>query len=108
MGGGVPMRIFTTCLMALLLAGTVFGQASKRVQASDFKTSEYCKQCHTQIHQQWSTSTHSNAYRDPIYQVFLRRVDEASQSRLTQFCVSCHAPLATMTKTVPAKLFDGQ
>jgi Cytochrome c554 and c-prime len=102
------MREFATCVLALLLAGTAFGQASRRVQAGDFKTSAYCKQCHSQIHEQWTSSTHSNAYRDPIYQVFLRRVDEQSQSRLTQFCVSCHAPLATMTKTVPAKLFDGQ
>lgn len=101
-------ELATTCALALLLAGTVFAQASRRVQAGDFKTSAYCKQCHTQIHEHWTSSTHSNAYRDPIYQVFLRRVDEEKQGRLTQFCVSCHAPLATMTKTVPAKLFDGQ
>ena len=60
------------------------------MQAGDFKTSEYCKQCHTQIHPQWTSSTHSYAYRDPIYQVFLRRVDEASQSRLTQSIATRH------------------
>jgi hypothetical protein len=61
------MRIFTTCLLALLLAGIVFGQESKRVQAGDFKISGYSEQCHAQIHQQWTSSIHSNAYRDPIY-----------------------------------------
>jgi nitrate/TMAO reductase-like tetraheme cytochrome c subunit len=107
-GSGMPMRILATFLFALLTAGAALGQASRKVQAGDFKTSASCKPCHQEIHEQWTSSTHSNAYRDPIYQVFLRRVDEQSQGRLTQFCVSCHAPLATLTKTVPAKLFDGQ
>ena len=102
------MRILATCLLALTMAPTVLGQESKRLQASDFKTSANCKQCHQEIHGQWLTSSHSQAYRDPIYQAFLRHIDEQRQGKLTPFCVSCHAPLATMTQNVPARLFDGQ
>lgn len=102
------MRALAAFLLSFLLAGAAFGQAARRLEVRDFKTSSSCKQCHQQIHAQWKSSTHSQAYRDPIYQAFLRRVDEQSSGRLTQFCVSCHAPLATLTRSVPAKLFDGQ
>src|SRR5262245_53484443 len=102
------MRIVVTCLLVLLMAAQVLGQQSKRLQAGDFKTSSDCKQCHEQIHTQWTTSLHSQAYTNPVYQSFLRHVDQEKQGKLTAFCVSCHAPLATLTRTVPAKLFDGQ
>ncbi len=102
------MRLLAACLLTFLTAGPGFGQAAKKLQVADFKTSSACKQCHQQIHQEWMSSTHSNAYRDPIYQAFLKRIDEQRQGKLTPFCVSCHAPLASVTGTVPAKLFDGQ
>ena len=103
------MRVLATCLGILVLAGAALGQQSRRLKATDFKTSADCKQCHGQIHSQWTTSSHSQAYRDPIYQAFLKHIDQERQGKLTAFCVSCHAPLATVTRTVPAKLFrDGK
>ncbi len=100
------MRAQVAFLVAIGLVGVTFGQEARRLEVSDFKTSTSCKPCHEQIYQQWTTSAHSRAYRDPVYQTFLRQVDEKSQGRLTQFCVSCHAPLATVTRSVPDKLFD--
>jgi nitrate/TMAO reductase-like tetraheme cytochrome c subunit len=102
------MKTLTALMISIVMANVSLAQTSKRLQVADFKTSSDCKQCHQQIHDQWMTSTHSQAYRDPIYQAFLRRVDEQRQGKLTPFCVSCHAPLATVTRSVPAKLFDGQ
>ena len=102
------MKLLTAFMISIVMANVSLGQTSKKLQVADFKTSSACKECHQQIHDQWMTSSHSKAYRDPIYQTFLRRVDEQSQGKLTQFCVSCHAPLATVTRSVPAKLFDGQ
>jgi hypothetical protein len=105
---GVPMRALAASLLTIFIGSVLFGQASRKLEVSDFKTSATCKQCHREIHEQWMTSTHSRAYRDPIYQTFLRRVDTQSEGRLTPFCVSCHAPLATVTRSVPEKLFDRQ
>jgi hypothetical protein len=102
------VKVFIAFGLSLLITSVSWAQTSKRLEAADFKTSANCKQCHEQIHDQWTTSMHSQSYRDPVYQAFLRRIDEEKQGRLTAFCVSCHAPLATMTRTVPAKLFDGQ
>jgi nitrate/TMAO reductase-like tetraheme cytochrome c subunit len=105
--GDILMRVLLAFLLTGLMAGPGLGQALKKLEAGDFKTSSTCKQCHEQIYEQWTSSTHSKAYRDPIYQAFLRRVDQQSQGKLTPFCVSCHAPLATLTRSVPTKLFDG-
>ena len=102
------MKTLTALMISIVMANVSWAQTSKKLQVADFKTSADCKQCHQQIHDQWMTSTHSQSYRDPIYQAFLRRVDEQRQGKLTPFCVSCHAPLATVTRSVPEKLFDGQ
>jgi len=95
------MKAFFALVLLLLVASVSWAQTSKRLEATDFKTSSNCRNCHEQIYDQWTTSMHSKAFRDPIYQVFLRRIDEERQGRLTRFCVSCHAPLATVTRSVP-------
>lgn len=102
------MKAFFALVLLLLTASASQAQTSKRLEAADFKTASNCQKCHEQIYEQWTTSMHSQAFRDPIYQVLLRRIDEDRQGRLTRFCVSCHAPLATVTRSVPEKLFDGQ
>ena len=73
------MKTLTAFMISIVMANVSLAQTSKRLQVADFKTSSDCKQCHQQIHDQWMTSTHSQAYRDPIYQAFLRRVDEQRQ-----------------------------
>jgi hypothetical protein len=102
------MKALTAFMISIVMANVSMAQTSKKLQVIDFKTSSKCRECHQQIHDQWTTSMHSQSYRDPIYQAFLRRIDEERQGKLTAFCVSCHAPLATVTRSVPEKLFDGQ
>lgn len=100
------MKAATGCFLFLLATGIAFGQTSRKLAVSDFKTSKSCQPCHRQIYDQWATSTHSQAFRDPLYRVFVRQVAEKSQGKLTPFCISCHAPLATLTNSVPEKPFD--
>ena len=88
------MKAFSALVLLLLIASVSWAQTSKSLEATDFKTSSNCRNCHEQIYDQWTTSMHSKAFRDPIYQVLLRRVDEDRQGKLTRFCVSCQAPLA--------------
>ncbi len=101
------MKLLSLGLLVLLTADVLHGQTPKKLQASDFKSPSYCQTCHAEIYSQWSTSTHSHAFQDPIYQTFLRRVSEKTGGRSDQFCVSCHAPLATVTNSVPKMLFEG-
>jgi len=101
------MKWQLVCLTLMMMGASSFGQSLGKLKPSDFKTASSSKPCHTQIYEQWTSSTHSKAFEDPVYQVFLRRVTEKSAGRLTQFCVSCHAPLATVTHSIPEKLIDG-
>src|SRR5207244_4517079 len=93
-------------LLLVLMTLLGWGQTPKKIGVSDFKTSSYCVQCHPQIHSQWMSSTHSQAFQDPIYQVFLRRVSQKTSGRSDHFCISCHSPLATVTNSIPEKLFE--
>lgn len=48
--------------------------------------SQSCKNCHTQIYQEWSRSSHANAFRSPLFQrKYKARGRPAS-------CLGCHAP----------------
>jgi hypothetical protein len=89
------MKAISAFVLLLLIASVSWAQTSKRLEATDFKTSSNCQDCHEQIYDQWTTSMHSKAFRDPIYQVLLRRVDEDRQGKLTRFCVSCHSLAVT-------------
>ena len=73
------MKTLTAFMISIVMANASLAQTSKKLQVTDFKTASSCRECHQQIHDQWMTSTHSQAYRDPIYQAFLRRVDEQRQ-----------------------------
>ena len=74
------MKAFSAFVLLLLIASVSWAQTSKRLEAADFKTSTNCRDCHEQIYDQWTTSMHSKAYRDPVYQVLLRRVDEEREN----------------------------
>jgi hypothetical protein len=90
------------CLMLPMAVSPCFGQSSnKKLTADDFTTSADCQRCHEQIHAQWASSQHSRSFSEPIYQTFLRRVSEKTKGKLNSFCLSCHAPLATVTNSVP-------
>lgn len=102
----MSMKATTVCFLFFLAVGSAFGQTSHKLAVSDFKTSANCQPCHKEIYDQWASSTHSKAFHDPLYRVFVRQVAERSQGRMTPFCISCHAPLATLTNTVPEKPFD--
>ena len=98
------------CFIALLVVSApvlVLAQAPKVLSPSDFKGSSSCQECHGEIYSQWTTSMHSRAFQDPIYLTFLRKVSEKSQGRTDKFCVSCHAPLASVTNTGPEKIYAG-
>jgi hypothetical protein len=100
------MKAIAAGILLVITGGTTLAQTTHKLTVSDFKTSAHCRTCHSQIYDQWSGSTHSNAFHDPLYQAVVRKVEEKSQGNLTSFCISCHAPLATLTNSVPEKPFD--
>ncbi|HEY7532322.1 MAG TPA: hypothetical protein VH681_06000 [Nitrospiraceae bacterium] len=60
---------------------------------------ESCGTCHTEIYNEWKTSIHSHAYRDPFFQAYWTRDEH------TWVCLNCHSPLEnqqpTLIKEIP-------
>lgn len=53
-----------------------------------------CKDCHPQHYNEWSSSMHAYATKDPVFQAMNRRGQELTKGALGKFCVQCHAPMA--------------
>ena len=58
-----------------------------------FTSSESCKECHTEIYQQWSQSIMGHAWDDPIYRAILKRGSLATGGAINNFCIGCHSQI---------------
>jgi len=62
---------------------------------------EYCGTCHEQHFNDWKGSMHAYATVDPIYRAMLDKGTEDTQGKLDQFCIQCHAPIASKGGLTP-------
>ena len=60
---------------------------------------ESCGTCHTEIYNEWKTSIHSQAYKDPFFHAYW------TKDKHTWVCLNCHSPLEnqqpTLIKDIP-------
>lgn len=59
---------------------------------------ESCGSCHRAIYDEWKTSIHSKAYKDPFFQAYW------TKDQHTWVCLNCHAPLENQQPTVIADI----
>lgn len=69
--------------------------AERTLTLEQLRDPETCKSCHTTHHRQWSGSMHAHASTDPVFLAMNRRAQEETAGELGDFCVRCHAPIAT-------------
>ena len=55
---------------------------------------ESCGTCHTEIYNEWKTSIHSQAYKDPFFHAYW------TKDKHTWVCLNCHTPLENQQPTV--------
>jgi hypothetical protein len=68
-----------------------------------------CSTCHTEIYKQWRESVMSHSWEDPIYRELLKRVSEATDGNLDNFCTGCHTPIGLTTgRITPMLIHDPQ
>jgi len=67
-----------------------------------FTKAESCKECHTDIYQQWSESIMGHSWRDPIYRALLKLASNATDKAVDRFCIGCHTPIGLVTGTADA------
>ncbi len=59
---------------------------------------ETCKGCHPKHYREWSSSMHAYAARDPVFVAMNKRGQRETHGVLGDFCIKCHAPMATLDK----------
>jgi hypothetical protein len=69
-----------------------------------FENAELCGVCHQDIYVQWQSSIMSRAWDDPIYRELLKRVSEATDGKLDNFCTGCHSPVGLTTGQITSDL----
>ena len=55
---------------------------------------ESCGTCHTAIYDEWKTSIHAQAYRDPFFHAYW------TKDKQTWVCLNCHSPLENQQPTL--------
>jgi hypothetical protein len=58
-----------------------------------------CQSCHPSHVEEWSASAHAYASEDPVFRALNRLGQEETNGVLGDFCIRCHAPLATRAGT---------
>ena len=94
-GGGImkneiDIRYFVKILLVVLFVEIIATGIAAADTGKQYTSSVQCKGCHEQIYNEWSTSMHSQALSDPIFQGAL------SQQKDKTICISCHAPITRL------------
>ena len=71
-----------------------------------FMRAEACRECHTNIYNQWSHSIMSHSWNDPIYRAILNRAAVATGGAVDNFCIGCHSPIGLTTGTAFAQTLE--
>lgn len=100
------IALLLACLCGLLSSAAL---AEQPFRIDRFISSDTCKDCHTQIAEEWEQSMHHLAHKDPVYNrlaQFLRKgLTDAGEIEEAESCVKCHTPLGVVSG-FPKKLTD--
>jgi nitrate/TMAO reductase-like tetraheme cytochrome c subunit len=99
-----------TGLIIVFMAGFSFSlheQKKQEYQYDDFKTPEYCNQCHKLFYQQWDQSMMSDAYNHEWDEIEYFKLavahseNDTSMADVHEGCNGCHTPMAFLTGDMP-------
>ncbi len=67
------------------------------IHVDQIAKSEQCGSCHTEIFEQWLSSTHRQAASDPTYVKNISLLVRKKGISAARYCEGCHAPVALLT-----------
>src|SRR6266496_427963 len=88
----------TSLCVALGLGSVSLGAAEHHLSITDFAPAADCGVCHEEVYHQWQTSMHSQAATDKLFNQVLPQAARDLGDRGVGFCLTCHTPVATVTK----------
>ena len=65
------------------------------------ESAQQCGSCHVEHYRDWSGSMHAYATVDPVFTAMLHKGVAATEGKLDQFCIQCHAPVASKLGMTP-------
>ena len=68
---------------------------SPTLDPSSFDSATDCQFCHSKYVEEWSTSGHAYAMKDPVFQALVKQRQEDLEGTEDQFCTQCHSALGT-------------
>ncbi len=72
----------------------------KAVKSTDFTSPDTCKECHTEIYNQWKGSMHSNAWHDPVFQALWRLGNKETGGLTEKLCAGCHTAIGVTSEEI--------
>jgi len=94
----------STPLGGMSMTASYVGEESPPI---GYAPAEYCGSCHENHYRDWQGSMHAYATRDPIFQAMNAKGIAETEGRLDQFCVQCHAPVASLKDRLPVTEVNG-
>ena len=67
---------------------------------------DQCASCHPQHVEEWRSSAHAYAMRDPVFTAMVDLGQRETKGELGDFCVKCHSPLGFLTGETKVR-FEG-
>ena len=86
-----------TALLAAWLGGCADEPAPAKATLEQLMDPTTCRSCHEQTYAEWAQSMHAYAAKDPVFIAQNRKAQAETNGELGDFCIRCHAPLATQT-----------
>jgi len=69
-------------------------QPQESIELSDFKEAETCRPCHPVHYDEWKSSMHAFAMKDPVFHAGWEGEQEHRPETGERFCIQCHNPYA--------------
>ena len=105
------LKIFLSAVSGIttLFILTFTSSAQEALHIDQFISSDTCRDCHSEIFDQWENSMHYLAHKDPVYSrvsQFLRKgLTDQNHIKEAESCVKCHTPIGVETG-FPKKVSD--
>lgn len=80
------MTRLSKCFALLALGALLVAPEAFAMRMDSSRSSESCRTCHKEIHQEWFASAHAAAWTNKLFQFWYRKTGRPRE------CVTCHAP----------------
>jgi Cytochrome c554 and c-prime len=74
--------------------------AGEKPVPENWQDPEVCGGCHPRQYNGWSTSMHSIAFKDPVFQAEWALAHKATDGKTLNHCGGCHSPIGVATGTI--------